>query len=58
MAQTINNPGGGDCGFYAMAIGLVDCIQREYQQNKSSKTFDRWQAQEKTTVVTLFLQEN
>ena len=58
MAQTINNPGGGDCGFYAMAIGLVDCIQREYQQNKSSKTFDRWQAQGLTLSLETLLQIN
>lgn len=27
MSLTINNPGGGDCGFYAFSIGLVDIIQ-------------------------------
>lgn len=39
----INNPGGGDCAFYAFAIGLIDIIQKEYQDNNDSPTFNKWQ---------------
>ncbi|KTD64910.1 Dot/Icm T4SS effector [Legionella santicrucis] len=42
MSFRINNPGGGDCGFYAFAIGLIDVIQQEYYSNGNSKTFNRW----------------
>ena len=41
----INNPGGGDCGFYAFAIGLIDVIQTEHQQGKT-ETFKRWHAKD------------
>jgi hypothetical protein len=43
VAYTINNPGGGDCGFYAFAIGLIDIIQHEYKLNGRSSTFEEWQ---------------
>ena len=39
----INNPGGGDCAFYAFAIGLIDIIQKEHQEAGTSLTFNRWQ---------------
>ena len=39
----INNPGGGDCAFYAFAIGLIDIIQKEHQEAENSRTFNRWQ---------------
>lgn len=38
----INNPGGGDCGFYAFAVGLIDIIQKEYALSGKSDTFVRW----------------
>lgn len=31
MSYSIDNPGGGDCGFYALAIGLISIIQNEYK---------------------------
>jgi hypothetical protein len=42
MPYTINNPGGGDCGFYAFAIGLIDIIQNEHKLYGESNTFNRW----------------
>ncbi|KTC83602.1 hypothetical protein [Legionella cincinnatiensis] len=42
MSFRINNPGGGDCGFYAFAIGLIHVIQQEYYSHGHSKTFNRW----------------
>ncbi|ANH11704.1 TPA: type IV secretion protein Dot [Legionella pneumophila] len=42
MSYSIDNPGGGDCGFYALAIGLISIIQNEYKLYGKSKTYDRW----------------
>ncbi|HAU1182777.1 TPA: type IV secretion protein Dot [Legionella pneumophila] len=42
MSYSIDNPGGGDCGFYALAIGLISIIQNEYKLHGKSKTYDRW----------------
>lgn len=42
MSFRIDNPGGGDCGFYAFAIGLIHVIQHEYYANGKSNTFNRW----------------
>lgn len=42
MPFRIDNPGGGDCGFYAFAIGLIHIIQQEYYSSGKSKTFNRW----------------
>lgn len=42
MSYRINNPGGGDCGFYAFAIGLIHVIQEEYYSKGNSNTFNRW----------------
>ncbi|HDS3848833.1 type IV secretion protein Dot [Legionella pneumophila] len=42
MSYSIDNPGGGDCGFYAVAIGLISIIQNEYKLYGKSKTYDRW----------------
>ncbi|KTD09078.1 Dot/Icm T4SS effector [Legionella gratiana] len=42
MSYRINNPGGGDCGFYAFAIGLIHVIQQEYYSSSNSKTFNLW----------------
>lgn len=42
MNYEINNPGGGDCGFYAFAIGLIRIIQNECTTEKTSPTFDKW----------------
>lgn len=42
MAYTINNPGGGDCGFYAFSIGLIEIIQAEHKLKGTSRTFERW----------------
>ncbi|WP_237760402.1 hypothetical protein [Legionella steelei] len=43
MTYRIDNPGGGDCGFYAFAVGLIKIIQEEYALHKKSETFARWQ---------------
>ncbi|SNV04616.1 Dot/Icm T4SS effector [Legionella waltersii] len=43
VSYTIDNPGGGDCGFYAFAIGLINIIQHEYELSGSSATFEKWQ---------------
>ena len=40
MTIRINNPGGGDCGFHAFAIGLIAIIQDEHRNGKQD-TFDR-----------------
>ncbi|HAZ7573010.1 type IV secretion protein Dot [Legionella sp. PATHC032] len=42
MSYSIDNPGGGDCGFYALAVGLINIIQNEYKLHGKSKTYDRW----------------
>lgn len=49
----INNPGGGDCGFYAFSIGLIDIIQQEYTDPNgigASKTYDQWLTLDKNIV--------
>ncbi|MGL5743290.1 MAG: hypothetical protein ACRCXC_12555 [Legionella sp.] len=38
--RTIDNPGRGNCGFYAFAIGLMNIIQNEKAYNKTTM-FDR-----------------
>ena len=43
MTHIIDNPGGGDCGFYAFSIGLINIIQQEYIVEGISKTFNLWQ---------------
>lgn len=43
--RIIDNPGGGDCGFYAFAIGLIDIILKEYALTGKSKTYDQWKSQ-------------
>ncbi|MCE0722965.1 MULTISPECIES: hypothetical protein [Legionella] len=43
--RIIDNPGGGDCGFYAFAIGLIDIIQKEHALTGTSKTYDQWKIQ-------------
>ncbi len=54
MSVLIDNPGGGDCGFYAFAIGLVSIIQRENHVEKMSGTFKRLQ---KTGFLKLNIRE-
>jgi hypothetical protein len=44
MKHEIDNPGGGDCGFYAFSIGLIEIIQNEHQAKKVSPTFQQWVA--------------
>lgn len=39
--RAIDNPGQGNCGFYAFAIGLIDIIQEEKVINQRSM-FDQW----------------
>lgn len=41
--KTINNPGEGNCAFYAFAIGLIDIIQYEKACGRRDM-FDRWVA--------------
>lgn len=43
QVKRINNPGGGDCAFYAFAIGLIDIIQEEQVIGKQDM-FNRWVA--------------
>lgn len=43
MDVEIDNPGGGDCAFYALAIGLIYLIQQEAIY-KCHDVFDRWVA--------------
>jgi hypothetical protein len=38
MPTSINNPGGGDCGFYAYAIGLIAIMQEELRTKGVSAT--------------------
>jgi hypothetical protein len=45
----IDNPGRGNCAFYAFAIGLIDIIQEEKISSKQS-LFDRWLSQDSTLV--------
>ncbi len=42
MDYRIDNPGGGDCGFYAFSIGLIGIIQKEQLETGTSPTFQRW----------------
>ncbi|HAT8179288.1 TPA: type IV secretion protein Dot [Legionella pneumophila] len=42
MSYSIDNPGGGDCGFYALAIGLIHIVKNEYKLHGKSETYDRW----------------
>ncbi|BCA94532.1 hypothetical protein TUM19329_08930 [Legionella antarctica] len=41
--QIIDNPGKGNCGFYAFAIGLIHIIQEE-STYKNKTMFERWLA--------------
>ncbi|KTD42171.1 hypothetical protein [Legionella parisiensis] len=43
--MVIDNPGGGDCGFYAFAVGLIDIIQKEHALTRKSKTYEQWRIQ-------------
>ncbi|WP_454781912.1 hypothetical protein [Legionella sp. WA2022007384] len=45
MSYRIDNSGGGDCGFYAFAIGLINTIQNEHALDGTSKTYDRWKTE-------------
>lgn len=45
MPHTIDNPGGGDCAFYAFAIGLIAEIQKQVKETGQSPLFDKWVAQ-------------
>jgi hypothetical protein len=38
----IDNAGGGDCGFYALSIALIDIIQKEYKSGGKSAAFNSW----------------
>ncbi|WP_131795063.1 hypothetical protein [Fluoribacter gormanii] len=50
MSYRIDNSGGGNCGFYAFAIGLINTIQNEYSLHGKSKTYDRWNTEGLHTV--------
>lgn len=52
--EMVDNPGGGDCAFYAFAIGLVDIIQDEAIANQTSM-FSRWLALD-PQIETLYLE--
>ncbi|MDR3503203.1 MAG: hypothetical protein P4L79_11555 [Legionella sp.] len=44
--KRINNPGGGNCAFYAFAIGLIEIIKKERAAHGDvrSPMFERWAA--------------
>jgi hypothetical protein len=44
MPDKINNPGGGDCGSYAFAIGLIEHIQHQARTDQNSPLFHSWQS--------------
>ncbi len=37
----IDNPGGGDCLYYAFSLGLIDIVQKQAQEG-STELFDAW----------------
>lgn len=39
---TIDNAGGGNCGFLALATGLIEIIQQEANTAGGSETFENW----------------
>ena len=41
VPKTVDNPGSGNCAFYAFAIGLINIIQYENQTGTCS-TFNKW----------------
>ncbi|STY29980.1 Dot/Icm T4SS effector [Legionella wadsworthii] len=41
----IDNPGGGDCGFYALAVGLIDIIQKQHALTETSTIYQHWKVQ-------------
>ena len=41
IMPNLNNPGGGNCGFYAFGIGLIDAIQQEHSDAGTSPTLDK-----------------
>lgn len=40
MSTVLDNPGGGDCGFYAPADKAIRDIQEQYRANKGTSDFD------------------
>ena len=46
VIKRIDNPGLGNCAFYAFSIGLIDIIKKESAANSNvrSPTFERWLA--------------
>ncbi|CEG58449.1 hypothetical protein [Legionella fallonii] len=42
-SKIVDNPGGGDCAFYAFAIALINIIKEE-NVYKNKKMFERWVA--------------
>ncbi|QMT60991.1 hypothetical protein [Legionella sp. PC997] len=42
MSYRIDNSGGGNCGFYAFAIGLINTIKNEHAIHQTSATYNRW----------------
>ena len=37
MSYILDNPGGGNCGPFAVALGLIDAIQKEYHDKCSNE---------------------
>ena len=37
----VNNPGLGNCGFYAFGVGLIDAIQKEFHEKNSSAILEQ-----------------
>ncbi|MGQ3888528.1 hypothetical protein ACQUW5_05790 [Legionella sp. CNM-1927-20] len=44
IIREIDNPGKGNCAFYAFAIGLIDIIKREVARGEVSVTFQKLQS--------------
>lgn len=44
MPYVVDNPGGGDCGFYALAIGLIDNIKKQAKSSGTSPLYNQLKA--------------
>lgn len=44
MPYVVDNPGGGDCGFYAFSIGLIDEIKKQAKEDGRSPLYDKLHA--------------
>lgn len=42
MHTTVNNPGQGNCAFYAYSIALIDIIKQDFRKKNKSDLFETW----------------